>query len=169
MPARRSAEAQLGLPEYRGHSRIERFAFGLLVLFIVGALLGLFGDGPLSRTTAASTDGQVRIDYQRFCRRVTPQLLDITFPVPAGADSVELTINDQYLRGVQITETFPQPVESSHGESAGKLRFSTAGNGKTMSVRVHLRAQEAGLLDARFRVGPPGKAAEVSFRQLVYP
>ena len=169
MPARRTAEAQLGLPEYRGHSRIERFAFGLLVLFIVGALLGLFGDGPLSRATATGADGRVRIDYQRFCRRVTPQVLDITFPVPAGTDSVELSINDAYLHGVQITETFPQPVQSSHGESAGKLRFNTAGNSKAMSVRVHLRAQHAGVLDARLTVGPPGKPAEVSFRQLVYP
>ncbi|HEY0939587.1 MAG TPA: hypothetical protein VGE08_05785 [Steroidobacter sp.] len=169
MPAKRSAEAQLGLPEYRGHSRIERLAFGLLVLFIAGALLGLFGDGPLSHTTATSADGQVRIDYQRFCRRVTPQLLDITFPVPAGADSIELAINDEYLHGVQITETFPQPVESSQGQSAGKLRFRTEGNSKSMSVRVHLRALEAGLLDARLQVGPPGRPKEVSFRQIVYP
>lgn len=169
MPARRSAEAQLGLPEYRGHSRIERFAFGLLVLFIVGALLGLFGDGPLSRTTATSADGQVKIEYQRFCRRVTPQLLDITFPVPVGVESIELTINDEYLRGVQITETFPQPVESSHGQASGKLRFRPVGNSESMSVRVHLRAQEAGLLNARLQVGPPGKRAEVKFRQIVYP
>lgn len=169
MPAKRSAEAQLGLPEYRGHSLIERLAFGLLVLFIVGALLGLFGDGPLSRATASSADGRVSIEYQRFCRRVTPQQLDITFPVPAGTESVELTINDEYLHGVQITETFPQPVESSHGQSAGTLRFSTPGNSKTMSVRVHLRAQEAGVLNARLTVGSPSRPAEVSFRQLVYP
>lgn len=169
MPAKRSAEAKLGLPEYRGHSRIERLAFGLLVLFVIGALLGVFGDGPLSRTTATSTDGQVRVDYQRFCRRVTPQVLDITFPVPPGADSIELSINGEYLRAIQITETFPQPVESSHGQSAGKLRFSTAGTGKAMSLRVHLRALEAGLLDARLTVGSPDKPTEVSFWQLAYP
>jgi hypothetical protein len=169
MPANRSAEAQLGLPEYRGHSRIERCAFALLVLFVIAALLGLFGDGPLSATSASSADGQVRIDYQRFHRRITPQVLDITFPVPAGTDSVELIFNGEYLRAVQITETFPQPLESSFGQSGGKLRFSTAGASQEVSVRVYLRAQRAGWLDGRLTISRSGRSSEVRFGQLVYP
>lgn len=169
MPAKRSAESQLGLPEYRGHSLIERIAFALLVLFVIAALLGLFGDGPLSESVASSADGQVRVEYQRFGRRVTPQSLEITVPVPRGTTAVELAINDDYLRAVQITEIFPEPMDVNHQRPAGKLRFSTDDSGQSMTVRLHLRPQHAGLLDARLTVGPPGKPAAVHFKQLVYP
>lgn len=169
MRAKRTAESQLGLPEYRGHSLIERIAFALLVLFVIGALLGVFGDGPLSRSIASSADGQVRVEYERFCRRVTPESLEMTVPVPRGTSAIELTINDEYLRGVQITEILPEPVDFNHQRPAGKLRFSAEDSGQSMTVRLHFRPQRAGLLDARLAVGPPGRPATVRFKQLVYP
>lgn len=169
MRDQRSAEARLGLPEYRGHTLAEKIAFALLVLFVIGAMLGLFGDGPLSRTVASSADGQVRVEYQRFHRRAAPESLDITFPVPSGTDAIELAINGDYLRRVQITEIFPEPEQSRHDEHGGKLRFATEGSGRPMTVRVHLKPQHAGLLEARLAVGPPGKSETVHFKQLVYP
>ncbi len=159
-----SAEAQLGLPEYRGHSIAEKIAFALLVLFIVAAIVGLFGDGPLSRTAAASDDGQMRVAYQRFCRRVAQQTLDITLPTQPGVDSVELRIDAEYLRGVQITEIFPQPLSSTHHQT-GAVRFATDGSGEPMNVRVHLEAQHAGSQATRLSVGP----RVVRIEQFVYP
>lgn len=169
MPQKRSsAEAQLGLPEYRGHSLAEKVAFALLVLFIVAAMLGAFGDGVLSETSVSSADGRLRVEYQRFARREAQQILDITFPTQPGANSVELDLSGDYLRRVQITEIFPQPMESAH-QQTGKLRFATDGSGETMTVRMHLEPEHAGVLDVRLSAATPGKAAEVQFKQLVYP
>lgn len=168
MPQKRSAEAQLGLPEYRGHTVAEKIAFALLVLFVVGALLGLFGDGWLSETAASSADGQLRVEYQRFSRRHAPQSLDITIPTRPAANSVELSVNADYLRAIQITEIFPQPTESTH-QQTGKLRFATDGSGETMTVRIHLEPQHTGMLEGHLTAGVPGKATEVRFKQLVYP
>lgn len=165
MPQKRSAEAQLGLPEYTGHTLAEKVAFALLVLFVVGALLGVFGDGPLSGSVASSASGEVSVEYQRFCRRQSPQSLDITLPTQRDATSVELTIDRDYLRHVQITEIFPQPLQSSH-QQTGKLRFATDGSGRPMTVRMHLEPEHAGFLEARFDVG---SGEQVRFRQLVYP
>jgi hypothetical protein len=167
-PKRSSAEAQLGLPEYRGHSLAEKVAFALLVLFIVGAMLGLFGDGVLSQASVSSADGEVRVEYQRFSRRHAPEPVEITFPTQPGADTIELTINAEYLRRVQIEEIFPQPIESTH-QQTGKLRFRTDGQGQDMTVRLHLQAEHAGWFEARLTAGPPGKQAQVRFNQLVYP
>lgn len=163
-----SAEAQLGLPEYRGHTLAEKIAFILLVLFVIGALLGLFGDGPLSESVATSADGQVRVEYQRFCRRHAPQLLDVTFPTERGVNSVELHLDSDYLRDVQITEIFPHPLQASH-QQAGKLRFATDGSGGAMTVRLHLQPQHAGVLEAHLSAGPRDAPVQVQFSQLVYP
>ncbi|HEY0681910.1 MAG TPA: hypothetical protein VGD45_06250 [Steroidobacter sp.] len=159
-----SAEAQLGLPEYRGHTTAEKIFLALLVLFILGALAGLFGDGPLSQSSIASADGQVRMEYQRFSRRLAPQSLEITLPTHASAGHVELHLNAEYLRRVQITEIFPQPLESTHHRT-GLLRFATDGSGEPMTVRVHLEAEHAGLQEAQLSVG----RQVVRFKQIVYP
>jgi hypothetical protein len=169
MPQPRSSpEAQLGLPEYRGHSPAEKIAFAALVSFIVAALLGLFGDGPLSDTKASSADGRIQVQYQRFCRRLAPQSLDITLATPPGSEAIELNIDGDYLRSVQITEVFPEPVTAMH-QHTGRMRFRTDGSGRDMIVRVHLKPQRAGLLAARLSTGPPSQASTVELKQLAYP
>lgn len=165
---RSSAEARLRLPEYRGHSPAEKIAFAMLVLFIVAALLGLFGDGPLSETTVSSADGRMHVQYQRFCRRDAPQSLNITLATRSDVDSIELSIGHDYLRSVQITEIFPEPAASMH-QQAGRLRFITDGSGRAMTVRLHLKPQRAGVLQARFAAGPPGHQATVQLKQFAYP
>jgi len=169
MPQPRSSpEARLGLPEYRAHSPAEKIAFVALVLFIVAALLGVFGDGPLSDTEISSRDGRLQVHYQRFCRRLAPQSLDITLATTRGADSIDLNIDGDYLRSVQITEVFPQPVTTTL-QQAGRLRFTTDGSGQSMIVRLHLKPQRAGLLEARFSAGPPGRPFTVQLKQFAYP
>lgn len=163
-----SAESRLGLPEYSGHTLAEKIALGLLTLFVVAALLGLFGDGPLSEAVASSSDGQLRVDYQRFCRRNAPQTLDITLPTQAGAQHVELSINGDYLRRVQVTEILPHPMQSIRHQ-ASLLRFATDGSGEPMLVRLHLEPQYAGVQQAHFAVGPADQGREIHFKQLVYP
>jgi hypothetical protein len=163
-----SAESRLGLPEYRGHSLAEKFAFALLILFVLAALLGLFGDGPLSAAVASSNDGQLRVDYQRFCRRHAQQTLDITLPTQAGAGYVELSINSDYLRRVQVTEILPHPVQSIQHQT-GQMRFATDGSGQPMTVRFHLEPQQAGVQQAHLTIGTGNQGREVHFQQLVYP
>lgn len=161
----RSAESRLGLPEYRGHSLAEKIAFAVLVLFIVAGIAGVFGDGPLSEAAVTSDDGQMRVQYQRFCRRQAQQLIDITFPTQPGARQAQLSIGGDYLHRVQITEIFPHPLESSRHES-GQLSFATDGSGEPMTVRLHLEAQHAGLQEAHFSAG---RQLQARFKQIVYP
>ena len=163
-----SAESRLGLPEYRGHSLAEKIAFSILVMFVIAALAGAFGDGPLSEASVTSEDAQLRVEYQRFSRRHAQQFLDITFPTQPGAKQAQLSINSDYLQKVQITDVFPRPLESSHHER-GQLSFATDGSGKPMSVRVHLESQQAGTQEARFTAGTPDKPVEAHFKQIVYP
>lgn len=161
----KSAESRLGLPEYRGHGLAEKTAFTCLILFVAAAIAGAFGDGPVSDAVTTSEDGALRIEYQRLTRREARQVFEITVPTRRGANQVELTLDRQYLRRVQITEIFPDPIDSSTQES-GRLRFATDGSGQPIIVRMHLRAQEFGSMAGSAAVATHGEAR---FKQFVYP
>lgn len=167
-PAGSSAESRLGLPEYRSHALGQKIALGLLSSFILAALAGVFGDGPLSDAHVTSPDGQLRVDYQRFGRRDAEQTLDITLLAPRGSEQIELSLDQEYLRRVQITEIFPAPLQSSH-QQAGRLSFATDRSGTPILVRLHLQALRAGVVQAHLTAGTASKRVAVDFEQLVYP
>lgn len=160
-----SAESRLGLPEYRSHGIAGKIAFTGLILFVAAAIAGAFGDGPVSDAVTASKDGALQVEYQRFARRDAQQVLQITVPTRPGAKAVELTLNSEYLRRIEITEIFPEPIEATAQES-GRLRFATDGSGRPMTVRVLARAQEFGSLTGSVAVAPHGEAR---FKQFIYP
>lgn len=160
-----SAESRLGLPEYRGHGLVEITAFTCLILFVAAAIAGAFGDGPISHAVTGSKDGALQIEYQRFARREARQELEITVPTRSGAEQVELTLDSEYLRRVEITDIFPAPLESS-AQASGRLRFATDGSGQPLIVSVHLRAQEFGSMVGSAAVATHGEAR---FKQFVYP
>src|SRR5688500_11093744 len=152
-----SAESRLGLPEYRRHGLAEKTAFTCLILFVAAAVAGAFGDGPVSDAVSARKDGALQIEYQRFTRRYAPQELEITVPTQPAPRQVELTLDDEYLRRVEITEIFPAPLESS-AQASGRLRFATDGSGAPLIVSVHMRAQEFGFMTGSAAVATHGEA-----------
>lgn len=161
-----NAEAKLGLPEYRGHSSGEMTAFAALILFVAAAAAGAFGGGPVSDTMTASKSGKLQIQYHRFLRRDAAEVLQISVPTIAGAREVELSFNTDYLRRVQITDVFPEPLEViSHQD--GRLRFRTDASGQPVAVRLHYQARLPGFMTAQIAVA--GQPEQARFKQLVYP
>jgi len=161
-----SAEDRLGLPEYRGHSIAEKTAFAALILFVAAAAAGAFGGGPVSDTVAGSQSGKLQIQYHRFLRRDAAEVLEITVPTVAGTSDVELTFNTEYLRRVQITNVFPEPVEVISHDN-GKLRLRTDASGQPVAVRLHYQARLPGFMTAQISV--VGQPEQARFKQLVYP
>jgi len=160
-----SAESHLGLPPYRPHGIWEQTAFACLVVFVAAALVGAFGDGPASTAVAASADGKLQVEYQRFCRRTAPQVFDITLPTERGSQQVELTLNRDYLDRVQVVEVRPEPIAvTTQGD--GHMRFLTDGSGEPMTVHLHIEAQHAGVQQGLISVPRHG---DVRIKQLVYP
>uniref|UniRef100_A0A1I7YW47 CinA domain-containing protein n=1 Tax=Steinernema glaseri TaxID=37863 RepID=A0A1I7YW47_9BILA len=58
--------------------RFERVGWYLLVIVVLLALAGLFGNGPLSDAEVVSQDGRVKVEYQRLSRSGTTDNLYIT-------------------------------------------------------------------------------------------
>lgn len=159
-----SAESQLGLPEYHSRGYFEKIASALLALFILAAMAGVFGNGPLSDSVVTSKDGQLRVEYQRFCRRDAQQVLDVTLPTRPEVKQVELTLSSEYLRRMQVMEIFPTPLEAT-SEDGRSLRFATDGDGKPLRVRFNLKPRFSGWQEADITAAH----GSVHFKQFVYP
>lgn len=90
--------------------RIERIAWGALLAIIILAMLGLFGTGPISSTTAGNADDGLAVGYERFVRHDGRSSMQIRVgPDQVANGQVEVWIASAYLRDIEIEQVSPQP------------------------------------------------------------
>src|SRR5688572_10160657 len=83
---------------------IQRIGWVLLMLMLIAASLGLFGNGILSNKYLATNTASV--SYERFGRFDSPMKIKIN----AGAQGrLELKIPQTYLRKMELDKIVPQP------------------------------------------------------------
>src|SRR5262245_45193555 len=65
---------------------VERVGWAMMGLFVVFALLGVFSSGVSSETRAATADGAVVVEYQRFAHRTARSHFTIRVAAPLSGD-----------------------------------------------------------------------------------
>lgn len=151
------------LVQLRREWRMQRVAWPLLYLLLLASMLGLFGQGPLSRTDVTSADGRMQVDFDRFLRRQSDDTVDFVLkPVGSGA---RLQLSTEWLRGLDVEHVFPDPEHRVTTTEGVTLVFASP-PGQTLQVRMRVRAEDAGPLRgwASLDGGP-----RVPIRQFVYP
>ncbi|HEU4684777.1 MAG TPA: hypothetical protein VFS39_09785, partial [Nitrospira sp.] len=88
--------------------RLQRVGWGVLAVIALAGLLGLFGQGPFSRTTAADPSLPFSVEYDRFARFRSPMILRILLNEehPPRA-MLDVWVSRAYLDHVQITGITP--------------------------------------------------------------
>lgn len=143
----------------------ERVGWGLLTLLILIAVAGLFGNGPLSWTSATSDDG-LEIIYERFGRRGGSQELTVRAPATAASGGVwEIEVTRGYLASLEITAVSPEPDKVETIEGALRYSFTQATPGADLEVVFavtprHLLSQDG---EFRFRDGEPVHVSQFFF------
>jgi hypothetical protein len=85
----------------------------VLALFVTAGAGGLFGDGPLSRTTAAS-DG-VRIAFDRFARVSSPTTLAISVDARTQDNTpVTIRVRRDFLDRIGLDEVRPEGAQKGY-------------------------------------------------------
>lgn len=144
--------------------RFERVGWYVLVVIVLLALAGLFGNGPLSDAEALSQDGRLKVEYQRLSRSGTTDSLFITVQgVPGKPVRVELA--GPLLREASIETMQPEPqVSMSHGPAL-LLQLGTTNDG-VATLYLTLRSEHVGTLQGIVRAG---SQTEVHFSTFLYP
>ena len=146
---------------------IQRLGWTAMVVVIILALLGVFGTGPFSATTAGEADGPLSVAYQRFLRQDS----STTVTIRTGSDhittnKVEVWLDADYLASVEVERISPQPNEVREGEDRLTYVFAIEDMTQPFEVRFSLRPQHIGRLSGEAGVidGP-----SMEFDQFSYP
>jgi hypothetical protein len=133
-----------------------------MALIVLAALLGLFGNGPLSYATAEG--GALHVEYDRFLRHQAPQQLRLRVETAEG-DRVRVWLSSDYLEHIQIEHIEPRPQRVEVGPDGQTFTFLVADE-EPAAIVLHFVPERVGRLTARVRLA--GKEA-LTFHQFVYP
>jgi hypothetical protein len=163
MGVQRVGDLELGqdLDYQRREWAFERAGWVVMALIVVAALLGLFGDGPLSRTTTGNEP--LRLEYNRFVHRNAPERLRVS--VAAAGDEVRLWVSRGYLEQVELREVSPRPDRVEPAGDRDEFVFRVARPGRPFTVIFRVEPEALGSVAGRVGVGDDA----VDFRQFVYP
>jgi hypothetical protein len=139
---------------------VQRIGWVALAAFLGAALLGVFGHGPVSRTTAR--DGDLAVEYQRFARREAPS--EVRIEVPADPDGrARISLDEHFTDAMRIATIVPEPIASTTGERVG-FEFLVA-PGELAHVIVRFEPERVGSTSTELRGGD----RSVRIAQLVWP
>ena len=155
------------LPFQRREWVAERVAWAVMALLIAAALLGFFGTGPLSRTTAGDEAGPLWLDYERFARLLAPAPLRVHVGQGAARDGiVRVWIDRRYLDSVELQQVTPQPDSTELEAERLIFSFRQADGEGAAVITFNMRPSRFGSLPGRVGLveGPA-----LQFQQFVYP
>ncbi|MFK3815284.1 hypothetical protein ACI2KG_01515 [Pseudomonas sp. NPDC089407] len=144
--------------------RFERVGWYVLVIIVLMALAGLFGNGPLSDAEKVSQDGRVKVEYQRLSRSGTTDNLFITVQGQPG-QPVKVELEGSLLRAASIETMQPEPQRSMSRGPALSLQLGTGEDG-VATLYLTLRSDHVGTLEGIVNAGPQ---STVHFSTFLFP
>lgn len=123
----------------------QRVGWLLWVALIVAGLAGLVGPGPLSSNTAATPDGRLVVNYNRYVHRHHPTQFKLTIqPESEQDESVRLHVSQPLLERIQISRIEPEPASSQLTADGVWYEFNCEPGTKTLQAVFHLEHGEIG-------------------------
>jgi hypothetical protein len=155
------------LPFQRREWLAERVAWAVMALLIAAALSGLFGTGPLSRTTAGDEAGPIWLEYERFARLLAPAPLRVHLgPGASREETVQVWIDRQYIDSLELQQVMPSPDSMEVGLERLIFTFRLAEGGGAAMITFNMRPIHVGSLSGQ--VGLINVPA-VPVQQFIYP
>jgi hypothetical protein len=144
--------------------RVQHVGWWCLGAFVLAALLGVFGSGPLSHAAAEASG--LTVEYERFVRSSAESRLTIDVPPSQTGEPAQLSISREYLDALDIVHMLPSPSASELRDAEALFWFERREAATTpFTVELRFAPRRIGRRTATVRSG----TAAVSFSQLTYP
>lgn len=152
----------------RSSWKVQRVAWIVMLGISVSALLGLFGEGPLSNAHVGSEQSGLQIDYERFVRQESPGTMEVRLGTAAlrPDSTAEIWIERKWLAEMEIQRITPEPEGSLLERDRIVYKFRLDPSSGPARITWYLETHALGRSTGR--VGVPG-GPEYSFFQFAYP
>jgi hypothetical protein len=168
-PLKREETPELNqdLPFQHRTWRIQRIGWGVIALVLLCAVFGLFGHGPLSRTTAHDPSLPLSLEYDRFGRYQSALTLRLhVHERHADQDTVRIWFSQDYLDKIEIQQIVPKPEGAETSPTGVIYTFRLAQPGRRSDIIVSLQMQAIGFVPGRIGFD---ESQALIFWQWIYP
>ena len=147
--------------------RWEAIGRWLVALLVIGALAGLLGSGPLSRSEVSSADGTLRVEYPRIARTDATYRISIyAGPRSIANGEIRLWIDAELLKVVQVEAVTPEPESVELGRGRILYRFRASAAGELAPIMLHVKTDGVGRHAGEIGIGD-GEPVKLAF--WIYP
>ncbi len=150
--------------------RVERTAWGIMLVALALGLAGFFGGGPLSSATTDGSSGELAasLEYERFSRARHVLELKLRVTAPPTADKISVGLPQDWLGDVDLEAVTPAgDPRMAGGRTWFDVPVST--NASSSVITVQYRPRNWGSLDADIAVEAGGRALTLHVDQLLAP
>jgi hypothetical protein len=145
----------------------QRVGWAAMALIVAIAAAGFLGKGPQSQGLVSSSDGAYEVEYPRYARHHSPEVIVITIADGAvEGDKVRLSLPQSYLEGLEVDSVFPEPdrVEVMNDEIV--YVFNLGESAASAKVTFRVQYEDIGRTHVQMQLDghPP-----VSVSQFIYP
>lgn len=124
---------------------VHRLGLIVMALIVLAALVGFFGEGPLSLQTVASSDKAFSVSYERFGRR--GKRTDVVVKARrelVREDALHVELSNAYSDNMQLEQVTPQPDRVVRTPKGDLYTFLIAESGPIVSVRYSFTIDSMG-------------------------
>lgn len=146
--------------------RAQRLGRAALYLMMLAALVGVFGGGGLSRTRAATEDGRLEVEWQRWARNHADSELVLRLAPEVAREPVRVALDRAWLEAIEVKSAAPVPEKTVLEGDRIVLEYAAVPRGEPVLIRLQLRTLRPGRV-----AGEIGLAGETGVRvaQFIYP
>lgn len=137
----------------------QRMGLCIMLAFVLLALLGLFGDGVLSKET--TTVENVTLEYERFYRHEASMELKVAV-AESKAEEVDIAFPTDYLKNFEIRSILPEPKSNRIEQSKVHYLFDARGK---VNIVYYLTPRQSGAITGAIEVND----AIFSVNHFIYP
>lgn len=138
----------------------QRIGWGLMLVVLVLAALGLFGDGILSREQLVR--GDTALTFERYARRGSDTELQVTTPVVDGR--LCIVLSSEFTRAFEIRQITPEPIGQWFDDGNTAFDFSGDGRGN-ITFFMEVRRGATGTMESVVSVND----RRFTLHQYIYP
>ncbi len=128
----------------RRWSRAERFGYGVMLLFALAGLGGVFGRGAFSHRTAGGGAAAMTVDFEPVTRSQSPTQVTFHLDNPTDRPTLRLFLDNQVVEPMGLGKILPQPERADAVADGLALIVAVPPGTRNAELRIVLEPKALG-------------------------